>query len=112
MAKGLCKLCNKEKSIIYYGICDFCYRNKIIKVYSYYKLKTEYKSIDKIKKDKHRKILRMLLWYNKSFKEIADVLEIPSRTVSWVANKYCFQCDKYGNPKPLEFSGKSKRKNK
>lgn len=110
MTRGLCKLCNEEKTLVYYGVCDYCYRHKIMNVYNCYKLRKEYKNIDKIKKDKHRKILRMALWYNKSFKEIAEVLEIPQRTIGWVVNKYCFQCDKYGNPRPLEFCGKPRRK--
>lgn len=103
-------MCNKERQLIYYNLCENCYRNKVSKVYNCYKLKKEYKNIDKIKNEKHRKVLRMTLWYNKSFVEIGKVLEIPSRTISYIINKYCFRCDKYGNPRPLEYCGKIRKK--
>ena len=110
MTKGLCKLCGKERNIIYYNLCNNCYRNKIMDIYKYYRLKKEYKDIKKVDNEKHRKILRMVLWYDKPFNEISKVLEIPSRTISWVTNKYCYRCDVYGNPRPQEFCIKNRTK--
>lgn len=110
MTKGLCKLCGKEKTLLFYDLCDTCYRNKVMNIYKYYRLKKEYKDINKVDNEKHRKILRMALWYNKSFKEISQVLEIPQRTIGWVVNKYCFRCDVYGNERPLEFCIKNRTK--
>lgn len=107
---GKCKICGNERRIKYYDLCDSCYRNKIINIYKYYRLKKEYRDINKIKREKHRKILRMVILYNKNFKEVSDVLEIPQRTISWVVDKYCYQCDILGNERPIEFSGKIRTK--
>lgn len=110
MTKGLCKLCNNERVLIRYGVCDTCYRNKIMNVYKYFRLKKEYKDINKIENEKHRKILRMIIWYDKSFTEISKVMEVPQRTISWIANRYCYKCDVYGNPRPEEFCIKIRTK--
>lgn len=109
MTKGLCKLCQKERVILYYGICDGCYRTNIMNNYKYYRIKKEYKDINKIDNEKYRKVLRMVIWYNKSFDEISKVLEMKPRTISWIVQKHCYKCDVYGNPRPLEFCGRKKR---
>lgn len=108
--KAICKMCNKEREILYYNLCNKCYRTNIMKIYNCHKLKKCYKSIDKIDNEKHRKVLRMVIWYNKPFEEISRVLEIPSRTIAWIINKYCVRCDKYGNPRPLEYCSRKKKK--
>lgn len=108
MAVGLCKLCGKERNLLYYETCDPCYRNKIAKVYNQYRLKKEYKDINKIKKVKHREVLRLVIWYNKNQTETSKILNIPQRTISSILEKYCYRCDVYGNPRPKEFIGKER----
>lgn len=103
-------MCGKERMMVYYELCDFCYRNKVMNVYKYFRLKKEYKDINKIENEKYRKILRMVIWYNKSSTEISKVLEIPQRTVSSIINKHCYKCDVYGNPRPKEFCIKTRTK--
>lgn len=108
MAVGLCKLCGKEKTLLYYETCDSCYRNKIAKVYNQYRLKKEHKDINKVKNKKHREVLRMAIWYDKNQTEISNILKIPQRTISTIINRYCYRCDIYGNPRPQEFNVKGR----
>lgn len=110
MTKGLCKICGKEKTLVYYGLCDSCYRKEIMSVYKYYRLKKEYKSIDNIKSEKHRRVLRLAIWYDKPFVEIGKILELKPRLVSWIVNKYCYRCDIEGNPRPEEYCQQKNKK--